>query len=38
MVVLRIIERLEALFPANAALLSIVKRNFAWRLKVQSAG
>jgi hypothetical protein len=38
MVVLQIIERLEAMFPANAALLSIVKRNFAWRLKVQSAG
>jgi hypothetical protein len=38
MVVLHIIERLEAMFPANAALLSIVKRNFAWRLKVQSAG
>lgn len=38
MVVLQIIERLETLFPANAALLSIVKRNFAWRLKVQSAG
>ncbi len=38
MVVLQIIERLEGLFPANAALLSIVQRNFAWRLKVQSAG
>lgn len=35
---LRTIERLEAMFPENAALLSIVKRNFAWRLKVQSAG
>jgi hypothetical protein len=35
---LRTIERLERLFPENAALLSIVKRNFAWRLKVQSAG
>lgn len=35
---LRTIERLEALFPENAALLSIVKRNFAWRLKVQTAG
>src|SRR5690242_1696146 len=35
---LRTIERLEGLFPENAALLSIVKRNFAWRLKVQSAG
>ena len=35
---LRTIERLERLFPENAALLSIVKRNFAWRLKVQAAG
>ena len=35
---LRTIERLEAIFPENAALLSIVKRNFAWRLKVQTAG
>jgi hypothetical protein len=38
MAVLRVIERLEALFPEQQALLSIVKRNFAWRLKVQSAG
>jgi hypothetical protein len=35
---LRTIERLERLFPENAALLSIVKRNFSWRLKVQTAG
>ncbi len=35
---LRTIERLEYLFPDNRALLSIVKRNFAWRLKVQTAG
>ncbi|MGH2514524.1 MAG: hypothetical protein ACRDHP_02615 [Ktedonobacterales bacterium] len=35
---LRTIERLEGLLPENAALLSIVKRNFAWRLKVQTAG
>lgn len=35
---LRTIERLEQLFPENRALLSIVKRNFAWRLKVQTAG
>ncbi len=35
---LRTIERLEEMFPENEALLSIVKRNFAWRLKVQSAG
>jgi hypothetical protein len=38
MAILRTIERLERLFPANAALLSIVKRNFAWRLKVMTAG
>lgn len=35
---LRTIERLEQLFPENVALLSIVKRNFSWRLKVQTAG
>lgn len=38
MAMLRTIERLELLFPQSAALLAIVKRNFAWRLKVQSAG
>lgn len=38
MAMLRTIERLERIFPENAALLSIVKRNFAWRLKVQTAG
>jgi hypothetical protein len=38
MAVLQIIDRLEGLFPANAALLSIVQRNFAWRLKVETAG
>ena len=38
MAMLRTIERLEQLFPDNSALLSIVKRNFAWRLKVQTAG
>jgi hypothetical protein len=38
MAVLRVIERLDTLFPEQQALLSIVKRNFAWRLKVQSAG
>ncbi len=32
------IERLERLCPENAALLAIVKRNFAWRLKVQATG
>ncbi|WIG57505.1 MAG: hypothetical protein OJF49_000249 [Ktedonobacterales bacterium] len=38
MAMLRTIERLERLFPENRALLSIVKRNFAWKLKVQTAG
>lgn len=38
MAILRVSERLEALFPERRALLSIVRRNFAWRLKVQSAG
>jgi len=38
MAMLRVIERLDTLFPQQQALLSIVKRNFAWRLKVQSAG
>ena len=38
MVTLRIIDQLERLFPQNLALLSIVKRNFAWRLKVETAG
>ncbi|MGO8949948.1 MAG: hypothetical protein ACLQUY_20290 [Ktedonobacterales bacterium] len=35
---LRTIERLEWLFPENRALLSIVKRNFAWKMKVETAG
>ncbi|MBF6589325.1 MAG: hypothetical protein IVW57_02195 [Ktedonobacterales bacterium] len=35
---LHTVERLESLFPENAALLSIVRRNFAWRLKVETAG
>ena len=38
MVTLRIIDQLERLFPQNASLLSIVKRNFAWRLKVETTG
>lgn len=37
-VTLRIIDQLERLFPQNLALLSIVKRNFAWRLKVETTG
>jgi hypothetical protein len=35
---LRTVERLETLLPENAALLDIVKRNLAWRLKVLAAG
>jgi hypothetical protein len=38
MALLRTIERLERLCPENAAILAIVKRNFAWRLKVGAAG
>ncbi len=38
MVALRIIDQLERLFPRNLSLLSIVKRNFAWRLKVETTG
>ncbi len=38
MVTLRIIDQLERLFPNNLSLLSIVKRNFAWRLKVETTG
>lgn len=38
MVTLQIIDQLERLFPRNLSLLSIVKRNFAWRLKVETTG
>lgn len=38
MVTLQIIDQLERLFPQNLSLLSIMKRNFAWRLKVEAAG
>jgi len=38
MVTLRIIEQLERLFPQNLSVLSIVKHNFAWRLKVETTG
>src|SRR6202165_5181625 len=37
-VTLQIIDQLEQLFPENLSLLSIVKRNFAWRLKVETTG
>jgi len=36
--ILRIIDQLEHLFPQNLTLLSILKRNFAWRLKVETTG
>src|SRR5260370_25814468 len=38
MVTLRITDQLEHLFPQNLSLLSIVKRNFAWKLKVETTG
>ena len=38
LVILRIIDQLEQLFPHHLSLLSILKRNFAWRLKVETTG
>ena len=38
LVILRIIDQLEQLFPQHLTLLSILKRNFAWRLKVETTG
>lgn len=38
LVILRIIDQLEHLFPQHLSLLSILKRNFAWRLKVEATG
>jgi hypothetical protein len=38
LVILRIIDQLEQLFPHHRSLLSILKRNFAWRLKVETTG
>jgi hypothetical protein len=38
LVILRIIDQLEHLFPHHRSLLSILKRNFAWRLKVETTG
>ncbi len=38
LVILRIIDQLELLFPQHLSLLSILKRNFAWRLKVETTG
>ena len=37
-VTLYIIDQLKRLFPRDLALLSIVERNFAWRLKVETTG
>ncbi len=37
-VILRFIDQLELLFPQHLTLLSILKRNFAWRLKVETTG
>ncbi|HEX9069888.1 MAG TPA: hypothetical protein VF807_14030 [Ktedonobacterales bacterium] len=36
MALLQTVERLERIFPENTSLLTIVKRNLAWRLKVQA--
>jgi hypothetical protein len=38
LVTLRIIDQLENLFPQDLSKLSIVKRNIAWRLKVETTG
>jgi hypothetical protein len=38
LVILRILDQLEQLFPQHLSLLSILKRNFAWRMKVQTTG
>ena len=38
LVILSMIDQLEQLFPQHFLLLSILKRNFAWRLKVETTG
>ena len=38
MVVLQLLEQVERLLPDQGVTLSIVKRNFAWRLKVETTG
>src|SRR6266581_4935813 len=38
LVILRMLDQLEQLFPQHLLLLSILKRNFAWRLKVETTG
>lgn len=35
MVILQVIDQLERLFPTHRAMLAIIKRNFAWRLKIE---
>jgi hypothetical protein len=37
-VTLRMLDQLERLFPRQRSLLSIIKRNFSWRLKVETTG
>lgn len=36
--ILRILDQLEQLFPQQRSLLSILKQNFAWRMKVEPTG
>jgi len=36
--ILRILDQLEQLFPQHVSLLSILKRNFAWKMKVETTG
>ena len=38
MIILQTIEQLERLFPAHLTLLAIIKRNFSWKLKIESIG
>jgi hypothetical protein len=38
LVILNMIDQLEQLFPQQRSLLSILKRNFAWRIKVETTG
>jgi hypothetical protein len=38
LVLLRVLDQLEHLFPQHLLLLSMMKRNFAWRLKVETTG
>jgi hypothetical protein len=38
LVILRMLDQLDQLFPQHVLLLSILKRNFAWRLKVETTG